>query len=223
LWEALLNLEVRRGNYDRLCELISKARQDGAELAEAACYEAIQAAEHEKTVFPDTLFGLATRPFDNLLAIWRVRHLLRLGEVAVAVKILDQALAGPHSADLWAYAATAWRMADDPRVQWLTEQPGLVQVIELETDLPRLDDLAEFLRNLHRRSGEYLDQSVRGGTQTDGPLFSRIAPIVRKVRSAVVAAVEAYVGNLPPIDPRHPLLSGRRDQPSGFPGAGLSG
>jgi hypothetical protein len=110
-------------------------------------------------------------------------------------------------------------MADDPRVQWLTEQPGLVQVIELETDLPRLDDLAEFLRNLHRRSGEYLDQSVRGGTQTDGPLFSRIEPIVRKVRSAVVAAVEAYVGNLPPIDPRHPLLSGRRDRTVRFSGS----
>jgi hypothetical protein len=110
-------------------------------------------------------------------------------------------------------------MVGDERAGWLTEQPGLVQVIDLSEALPPLDQLAEFLRSLHSGRGEYLDQSVRGGTQTDGPLFSRIDRLIRQVRAAVVAAVEAYGGNLPPIDARHPLLGDRRDRPVRFSGS----
>jgi len=110
-------------------------------------------------------------------------------------------------------------MTGDPRGQWLVEQDGLVQVIELGDALPPLGQLAEFLRTLHRGRGEYLDQSVRGGTQTDGPLFSRIDPLIRQVRAVVVSAVEGYVRRLPPIDPGHPLLGRRRDRPVRFSGS----
>ena len=46
----------------------------------------------------------------------------------------------------------------------------------------------------------------RGGTQTDGPLFARIDPEIRSLRSAIVEAVQAYIAQLPPTDPGHPLL-----------------
>ena len=92
-------------------------------------------------------------------------------------------------------------------------------MIDLSAALPPLDQLAEHLRTLHEGRGEYLDQSVRGGTQTDGPLFSRIDPLIRQVRAAVVSAVEGYVRNLPPVDPRHPLLGRRRDRPVRFSGS----
>src|SRR5205085_5621570 len=116
-------------------------------------------------------------------------------------------------------AATAWRMVGDPRAEWLAGQPGLVQIIDLSSALPPLDELGGFLRTLHSGRGEYLDQSVRGGTQTDGPLFSRIDPLVRQVRQAAISAVEDYAGKLPPIDPRHPLLGRRRDRPVRFSGS----
>ena len=79
--------------------------------------------------------------------------------------------------------------------------------------------MAEHLRTLHRGRGEYLDQSVRGGTQTDGPLFSRIDPLIRQVRAAAVTAVENYVRNLPPIDPKHPLLGRPRNRLVRFSGS----
>jgi len=60
---------------------------------------------------------------------------------------------------------------------------------------------------------------LRGGTQTDGPLFSRIAPEIQQLRAAVVAAVEQYVAGLPPIEPQHPLLGFRRDRPVRFAGS----
>jgi hypothetical protein len=151
--------------------------------------------------------------------MWRVRHLLRVGDPAAALPILDRALKGPQSTELWPYAATVWRMLGDPRSEWLAEQPNLVQVTDITAALPPLDRLAEHLRTLHRGRGEYLDQSVRGGTQTDGPLFSRIDPLIRQARSAVVAAVESYLRKLPPIDPQHPLLGRRRDRAVRFSGS----
>jgi tetratricopeptide (TPR) repeat protein len=219
LWDALLNLELRRGRYERLSEIVHQARAASLDMPELAVYEAIHAAEHDNTIYPEILFGPSSRRFDEILDTWRVRHLLRLGEPEAAVPILDRRLAGPRSAELWAYAATAWRLVGDPRHEWLTGQAGLVEVMDLGATLPPLDQLAEFLKTLHRARGQYLDQSVRGGTQTDGPLFSRIDPLIRHVRAAMVSAVEHYVRSLPPVDLGHPLLGRRRDRPVRFSGS----
>jgi hypothetical protein len=75
------------------------------------------------------------------------------------------------------------------------------------------------LRGLHNARGEYLDQSVRGGTQTDGPLFSRIDPVIRQLRQAIVTAVEQHVAQLPERDPRHPTLRHPRDRKVRFSGS----
>ncbi len=219
LREGLLNLVLRRGAYDRLGDLAAAVRADRVELPRVGIYEAIHAAEHDSSVFPDVLFGPASRRFDEALDTWRVRHLLRVGEPNAALPILDRRFAGPRTAELWAYAATAWRMVGDPREEWLTGQPGLVQILDLSEMLPPLGELADLLRTLHRARGEYLDQSVRGGTQTDGPLFSRIDPLIRRTRAAVVSAVDHYLAKLPPVDPSHPLLGKRRDRPVRFSGS----
>ena len=219
LREALLNLELRSGHYDRLLDLVDQTRAARFEMPELGIYEAIHAAEFDEAVMPDALFGPASRQFGQYLDVWRVRHLLRVGAPEAALPILDSGLNGPSAAELWSYAATAWRMVGDPRYQWLAEQPGLVQATDVSASLPPLDELADYLRGLHRGRGEYLDQSVRGGTQTDGPLFSRIDPLIRQVRAAVVSAVEDYVRSLPQIDPRHPLLGQRRDRLVRFSGS----
>jgi tetratricopeptide (TPR) repeat protein len=219
LRNALLGLELRRGNFERLRDLVDEARGAGVEMPELSFYEAVYAAERDSTLMPDALFGLASQQHDELLDIWRVRHLLRLGATDAALPILDKALNGPCSAELWPYAATTWKTVADPRAEWLSDRPEFVQIVDLEKELPPLDQLAGHLRTLHLGRGEYLDQSVRGGTQTDGPLFSRVDPLIRHVRAAVVSAVENYVIKLPPNDPRHPLLGQRRGRPVRFSGS----
>ena len=72
-------------------------------------------------------------------------------------------------------------------------------------------------------SGEYLDQSVRGGSQTDGPLLSRIEPPIQALRSAIVAAVEDYRSKLPPIDPIIRCFASRGIVAFGSRGAGPFG
>ena len=86
-------------------------------------------------------------------------------------------------------------------------------------DAPELDQLAGLLRGLHQGSGRYLDQSVRGGSQTDGPLLRRIEPGIEALRTKLERAVERYIGQLPPVDPSHPMLRHRRDERVRFAGS----
>jgi len=78
-------------------------------------------------------------------------------------------------------------------------------VYDLTDDLPSLANLAERLRGLHVARNQPLEQSVRGGTQTDGALFARLEPEIRHLRRAVVSAVERHVASLPELDDAHPL------------------
>lgn len=218
LWETYLNVELRRGTYDKIRPLLERAARAGVRSPEFAIYDAIDEAEHDSRDFPPSLFDAAPRDLDQVLDTWRVRHLLRVGKPEAALPILDRGLKGPQSAELWAYAATVWRLVGDPRSEWL-EDPALVSVIDLGSRIGDRERLAGVLRSLHVARGEYLDQSVRGGTQTDGPLFSRIEPEIKALRAAIVDAVDGYRKALPPIDPAHPFLSQRRDRPIRFAGS----
>lgn len=219
LWETLLNVQLRRGDYERLKDTVDRAKAARVQSPEFAIYEGIHAAEFDADVHPQNLFGSAPEHVEKALSRWQVRHLLRVGAVDEAVALIDRLLQTDETAELWAYAATAWRLAEDPRSEWLERDPALVQPMDLGATLPGLDELAGHLRHLHVAKGEYLDQSVRGGTQTDGPLLSRIDPVTRHLRRAIVAAVETYIAQLPSSDPRHPLLQKRRDRRIRFAGS----
>jgi tetratricopeptide (TPR) repeat protein len=219
LWECLLGVQLRRGAFETLKDLVERAKAVGVQSPEFAVHEAIHAAELDPETYPASLFGPEGDAADATLGLWRVRHLLRVGAVEPALALIDRVLTSSPAGEMWAYAATAWRLARDPRTEWLEGDPRLVGVVDLGSELPPLGELAPFLRSLHLAKGEYLDQSVRGGTQTDGPLLSRIDPVVRSMREAIVGAVEDYVAQLPPVDPRHPLLSQPRDRRVRFSGS----
>jgi hypothetical protein len=119
---------------------------------------------------------------------------------------------------LWPYVATAWRLTGDSRWHWLEGDERLVGIYDLGAAIPSLDALAKRLRSLHLATGQPFDQSVRGGTQTDGPLFSRIEPEIRALRAAIVAAVERHIAQLPPPEKSHPTRL-RRTGPVRFAGS----
>lgn len=219
LWEELLHVQLRKRAYPGLKATVERAEAAGVRSPEFGIYRAIHAAEYDDETFPAALFAKAPPGTDAALANWRIRHLLRRGAAEAALPYVDRALQGTTSAEGWAYASTVWRLAGDPRWEWLDGEPRLVSVIDLTSSLPPLDVLASTLRSLHVAKGEYLDQSVRGGTQTDGPLFSRIDPVIRHLRRAVSEAVEGHIAQLPPKDPRHPVLRHRRDRRVRFSGS----
>jgi tetratricopeptide (TPR) repeat protein len=215
LWRTLFDLHVRREDFSALRDAVAGARGAGRGEALWSDHQAITAAELGDVELADRLFA-AERP---RLIVWRIRHLLRSGRAAEALPWIDQGIAGDRAPSVWPYAAITWRMTGDPRADWLDAGGRLVSVIELGADLPALDALAARLRILHVARGEYLDQSVRGGTQTDGPLLSRIDPEIRAARAAIIGAVERHIAALPPRDPAHPTLGPRRDRRVRFAGS----
>ena len=167
----------------------------------------------------DALFARLAHLDESSLAIRQVRHLLRTGRLDAAAPLVERWIERPEATLMWPYAAILWRLTGDPRGRWLDAGGALVKVIDLTPSLPPLDRLADVLRGLHRARNQHLDQSVRGGTQTDGELFARIEPEIRATRAAVAEAVGSYVAALPPRDPRHPTLAPRRDRPPRFAGS----
>ncbi|HEX7849436.1 MAG TPA: putative 2OG-Fe(II) oxygenase [Sphingomonas sp.] len=215
LWEAWIAMLVAGELYDEALDVVRRARRRSGASRWLDLQEAIALSEQGEVELAEPLFSAIDDP---AATIWRVRHLLRSGRIVEALPLIDAGL-DPADPALWPYAAIAWRLAGDPRWEWLDGQPGLVSVIDLTGDLPPLDRLADILRGLHLARAEHLDQSVRGGTQTDGPLFSRIEPELRALREAIVRAVEGHVAQLPAIDLRHPTLAKARDRRIRFAGS----
>lgn len=219
LWHTLFDVLVRREDFAALRDAAVRARAAGQGPGATAEYDAIAAAEQGEADRADALFAAMPRDAAPRLAIWHIRHMLRTGRIDRAITLIDRELASERADAAWPYAAIAWRLAGDPRSAWLEGDPRLVSTIDLARDLPPLDRLAAALRALHVAKGEYLDQSVRGGTQTDGPLLSRIDPVIRASRDAIVRAVARHVAQLPPPDAAHPLLGRRRDRHIRFAGS----
>ena len=217
LWQTLFDLQIKQERFDDLLEEIGVARQSGAPAPLTEPFDAVARAELGQTDEADRLFAGVAAADGPPLSIWRIRHLIRSGRAADAIPLIDAELGGGQAASIWPYASVAWRLAGDPRADWLDGE--FVSIFDLAEKLPPLEEVGRLLRSLHVAKGEYLDQSLRGGTQTDGPLFSRLEPQIRALRAAVVEAVEAYVSQLPPVDARHPLLSCRRGRGVRFSGS----
>jgi uncharacterized protein (TIGR02466 family) len=219
LWATLFEILLKAEDFPALEDALARARS--ASIAEPALlpFAAIAASEQRLVDRADQLFAAVGKGRPRI-EIWRIRHLLRTGRIAEAVAAIDGELSTEASAAAWPYASIAWRMADDPRWQWLEgDLDRLMSVVDLRSEIPDSRALEQTLRTLHRARGEFLDQSVRGGTQTDGPLFARIDPQLRHLRRAITRPVEQYVKNLPPADPRHPLLRHRRNRRIRFSGS----
>ncbi len=176
-----------------------------------AANEAVCRSELGDIARADALFDAFEAPDDAPVQLRRVRHLLRSGRAEEALPLIDRWLQDPAEArNFYPYASAAWRLTADPRWQWVEGNDRFVGVYDIADRLPPLDTLAKTLRGLHKARGQPLDQSVRGGTQTDGELFTRIDPVIIALREAVRAVVAEHVALLPPHDASHPLLGAGR-------------
>jgi len=184
-----------------------------------AVNEAVCHSELGDIARADALFEAFEAPDDAAVQLRRVRHLLRSGRAVEALPLIDRWLKDSAEArNYYPYAAAAWRLTGDPRWQWLEGDDRFIGVYDIADRLPPLGRLAERLRALHKARGQPLDQSVRGGTQTDGDLFTHIDPVIIALREAVRSAVAEHVAHLPTRDQRHPLLGPPRS-PVAFSGS----
>lgn len=168
---------------------------------------------------PDLFDALADWA-DPGLDVCRVRHALRLGNPEAALARAKPYLSTPHARLFWPYVSLCWRLLNDPLSDWLDGMTAdYVRAIDLGLNATELAELATRLRALHTAQAPYIEQSVKGGTQTDRQLFFRPIPIIQLVRDKIVKAVATYLADLPAPQTGHPLLAPPRDRPILFEGS----
>lgn len=197
---------------------VDLARTRMGDLAELRRLEAIALSDGGDPQSAHAIFAGLPAAITAASQIHPVRALIRLGRLDEAMHLAEQSFPGRDDRHLWPYRALLWRITGDPRWHWLEGDERLIGVYDLPIDRGGIADLAQALRTLHGQSAEPLGQSVRQGSQTDGNLFQRAEPEIRRLRTAVLDAVRNHVAGLPPPDPDHPTLSVPRE-PLCFAGA----
>jgi len=199
---------ARAGHSEKALESIEAARALFGDDRDFMLLEAF-VANHEGLA--DRAGALLDR-LDDLpdAQLARGQHRLQTGRPREAQRFLEAGVrANPDNLMIWATLAVAWRLVGDPRHAWLCEQPGLYSTSDLGLGAAELNRLADVLRALHSARFHPVGQSLRGGTQTRGSLLARPEPEIVGLGKALGEAVRRHVANLPPADPRHPLLRHR--------------
>jgi tetratricopeptide (TPR) repeat protein len=210
IWREWADTLMQADQYEAVLALVARGRAALGPHAVFDAFETLATAEQGKIEAADRLWA-ALGPIGHVgIAVRYMRHLLRAGRPKEAASFGEPWLSGEQPETLWPYMAAAWRLTGDPRWQALEGDERFVGIYDIADEIPSLPALAEILRGLHLAPGRPLEQSVRGGTQTDGPLFSRIEPEIRALRAAVVAAVERHIARLPPPRRGHPTLIEKR-------------
>ncbi len=210
VWRELIDTLMHAALYDEALDAITRARKAAGDNPIFDAQEAVCFAEAGRTERADRAFA-AIWPIGHVtMAARYLRHLLRAGRPEEAAAFAETWLGRDPDNLTIPYLSAAWRLLGDSRWRWLEGDERLIGVYDIADRIPSLDALAARLRGLHLPLDQPLEQSLRGGTQTDGPLFSRIEPEIVALRQGIVETVEAHVAQLPPPQPGHPTLQERR-------------
>lgn len=204
LWAELIRLLIDVKRHADAMAVIAEARVaiDAPDML--IPLEAICASELGEAAQADRLFAALADRADIAAVERHLRHLLRTGRPDAASALAQPWLDQDQGHRIWPYVSLAWRLTGDDRIEWLEGDPALIGVADIDL-ADMLAPLADRLRGLHNATAAPLGQSVRGGTQTDGPLFAREEPEIRALRAAVVDAVARHVGQIGPRDAAHPV------------------
>jgi tetratricopeptide (TPR) repeat protein len=133
----------------------------------------------------------------------------------------------PYDQACLAFLGTAWRLQDtaqnNAQDESLNGYDSLIRVFDLAPPdgFSSMEDfnaeLGAYLERLHPKTDAYLEQSLRGGTQTEGSLFGAGHALVEKLRHRIEEAITSYIGALAGDD-AHPMLA-RRSHNVGYAGA----
>jgi tetratricopeptide (TPR) repeat protein len=218
IWLSMIDWLIRAELFQAANEVVARARSALGHHLALDIVEAICASELGDAARADQLFERLAQVKDVPFVVRHVRHLLRTGRFEEAALLAEPLTHHAEAGQVWPYVATIWRLLNDDRWHWLDDNPRLVGVYDI-ADSSMLEPLAECLRTLHNTAAYPIGQSVRGGTQTDGPLFARIEPEIRELREALVRTVETHLSALGDVDSAHPVLSHRRSGPVRFGGS----
>lgn len=210
LWAAWFSGLLQAGRAEQVLARLDEAR---AALGErAARYEAAAATDSGQLERAEAALRSLDVSRDADLQLVNMRFLLKAGRPDEAARFGEPLALEAGRRNVWPYLGLAWRLTDDPRWAWLEGDPRLIGADDLPLGAAELAETAEVLRSLHRSQAHPLDQTLRGGSQTEGDLFALDHPVIARLKAALSEAVRRFVDQLPPPDRRHPLLAPPRER-----------
>lgn len=222
IWQDWFALLLDHRNHEAILDAAAEARMHTGNLADIDYCEAIARGEMGDSDGAEALFARASAVLgdQSSFAVARARNALRRGEPEQALGLASTAAErNPDDQLAWAYIGTAWRVLGDEREFWLHDYAQQVEqrTIPLLTDPDELEVLRDRLRGLHRAVRHPPDQSLRGGTQTEGALFRRSDPVIRRLVASMRELAEDFSARLPQ-DETHPFYR-RRSKSVRFTGS----
>ncbi len=195
-------------DWDAALKIVADGEALIGEATAFAAARAYVAAESGDLDRAEEWFARTANVKDEVLMMAYMRHCLRGRRLEQAEGLALQLVRGRSAAMAWPYLSLIWRLRGDPRAQWLDGAPPYIRAFDLPFTAGELQDLAAVLRRLNTARAPYIEQSVRGGTQTDTDrqLFFRAEPEIQAVRAKVQAAIREYVAGMPAPQSGHPLL-----------------
>jgi tetratricopeptide (TPR) repeat protein len=162
--------------------------------------------------------AMARRPQDPHIRHGLISALLQAGDPVTAAGMAEERLReSPWDQTALAQLGLAWRIRGDGREAELHGFEELIGVFELEppegySDMAAFNrDLDASLDPLHPHTREFLDQSLRQGTQTFGDLFSERHELVGRLQRQIHKTIGRYLYELR-TDASHPFLSRKRER-----------
>lgn len=129
--------------------------------------------------------------------------LIELGDVDTAERLLEPIIEhDPQNQMALALIGLCWREKRDNRLNLLNRYSELVQEFQLfdidknKDDAIFIQQLKEYLSTLHCAKQQPLNQTLTGGTQTRGSLFSSEHPLICELVSRIREAINHYINTL---------------------------
>jgi len=212
LWLARFRALAQTRDWPATRAVLADARAalgDSPTLAAADLFVASESGDAAET---ERLLAATAGLEGETLGLIRVRHALRTGQPERAEAVALAHVATPSAPVFWPYLSLAWRLQGDSRAEWLDRPAQFIRPCEVDLSPAELAELADLLRALHVMERPYIEQSVRGGTQTDRSVIQRHEPIIQLAKARWLDAIRGYVDGLPPFEQGHPLLGLPRGQ-----------
>ncbi|MFM5930701.1 MAG: putative 2OG-Fe(II) oxygenase [Novosphingobium sp.] len=213
LWIAWFRMVAQAREWPAALAILDEAeRHHAGSPALLACRLFVAVESHDDAAAPALLAATAHIRGD-VTSLCRIRHALRSGDPRLAEAEAMALTGGPSAALYWPYLSLAWRLLGDERWLWLERPDDLIQSLDSGMAAAELDELAALLRGLHTAQAPYIEQSVRGGTQTDRSVLLRHEAPLQRLKARMLDVIADYARALPAPDPTHPLLSAPRNGP----------
>jgi len=174
---------------------------------------------HLRSALEAHLGGGGERRGDFTIRHQLVEALLGQGETDEALVLLEPEPNLQHLQKHVALKALAWRVAGDARYQRYYDYDAFTRRVQIDTpagydSLEAFNaELALVLEDLHKTKAQPLDQTLFGGTQSDGRLWDTDNPVILALSESLMSAARQFVAELPD-DEAHPFLkqkSGKLD------------